>query len=599
MTYTPTAARSGIPPLVCLGLLVLALLSYFQFPGHAYLDSDTQIYVPMFERLRDPALLERDPMVTRPHMAFTLYDELTLAWSRLTGLDFQVVLGLLHVLVRLSLLAGIFLLTRAMGLSDSLALACAGIYALGGRVLGPSVLLVEYEPVPRAFALGPAVLAAGLAAQGSFRAAGVAGATGFLLHATTVAPFWALYCLLLFVPDRPEEMKRRLWGLVPLAAAAVVLKLAAAGQPGVSERQAMLSIIDEAWEKLIRLRASYVYVSLWPAISYWQYGVMAAASLGAYCRLRRFLQPPARFFLAGLPALGILSLPASYLLLEKLKWAMLPQWQPLRGILFLQLFTLLAALVMAFELACKEKRFLAAGFWAALGLAAGHEPRLLFFLAPAALGWLSRSWPRWVGLGITLATAAAQPFGLELWRGSLRSALLVSLVLAALLVAAATLSVRRPAAGASAITAVTAAAFFLVPGGIRFHWSGQKPNPELAVLCQWARAETNVNAVFLFADSGRALEPGVFRARAARALYVDWKSGGQINFFPGFARLWWSRWQQTMEGPFQSHRLAGWREAGIDYLVLSTKNRLADRKPVFENEKFLAYAMSEPQPSAR
>ena len=579
---------SGISGRAWLGLVLLALLSYFQYPGHIYLESDTQIYVPMFERFENLGLLGRDPMAVRAHTAFTLYDELVRAARRVTGLPLEAALGVLHVVVRVTLLAGVFLITRAMGLSEGLALACAGVYALGGVVRGPSVLLVEYEPVPRAFALGPVALGIGFAAHRRYLAAGLAGAAAFLLHATTAAPFWAVYAVLLFVPDEPEEMKARLRGLMPLAAAALALKVAAALQPGVGEPQALLGRVDEAWERLLRMRAAYVWVSEWPSIYFWQYAAMLAAAAAAYWRLRHFIQPVLRFFVTGLVALGVASLPVSYLLLEKLKGAMLPQIQPLRTILFLEMFTMLLALVMAFELACKQQRPAAAAWWAALALAVGVDARLLFVLAPVAIAWLSSSPWRWAGVAAAGAIAWSKPFGMALWKESYRGELLVVLLLAAGMGTAASLLVRRRAAGA-AMAAVVIAAFFLIPGKARFHWSGQPQNPELGAVSDWARWQTDVNAVFLFADAGRGIDPGIFRARAARALYVDWKGGGQMNFFHEFSRIWWFRWQETLAEPFRAERLPRFRELGIDYVVLSPKSRLPDRPPVFENSKYLLY----------
>ncbi|MBI3694633.1 MAG: hypothetical protein HY238_07305, partial [Acidobacteria bacterium] len=527
----------------------------------------------------------------RAHTAFTLYDELVRAARWVTGLPLEAALGVLHVVVRVTLLAGIFLITRAMGLSEGLALACAGVYALGGAVRGPSVLLVEYEPVPRAFALGPVALGIGFAAHRRYLAAGVAGAAAFLLHATTAAPFWAVYAVLLFVPDEPEEMKARLRGLMPLAAAALALKVAATLQAGVGEPQALLGRVDGAWEKLLRMRAAYVWVSEWPPVYFWQYGAMLAAASAAYWRLRHFIQPVLRFFVTGLVVLGVASLPLSYLLLEKLKWAMLPQIQPLRTILFLEMFTALLALVMAFELACKEQRPAAAGWWAAVALAVGVDPRLLFVLAPLAIAWLSSSPWRWAGVAAAGVIAWSQPFGMALWKESYRGELLVVLLLAAGMGTAASLLVRRRVAGAAAVATVVAAAFFLIPGKARFHWSGQPRNPELGAVSDWARRQTDANAVFLFADAGRGIDPGIFRARAARALYVDWKGGGQSNFFHEFSRIWWFRWQETIARPFQAEKLRRFRELGIDYVVLSPKNRLADRPAAFENGKYSVYSL--------
>ncbi len=573
-----------------LAILLFAVLSYVQYPGHTFLESDTQIYVPMLERLEDRALLERDPLVVRTHMAFTLYDEVARGLRRLTGLSLEAVLGVLQVVVRVALLAGIFLITRAMGLSEALALACAGIYALGGWVRGPSVLLVEYEPVPRGFAMGPLVLGIGLAAHRRYLAAGIAGAVAFLLHATAAAAFWVVFAVLLFVPDELEEMKSRFRGLLALAVAVIILKIAASLQPGVTEPQAFLGRIDAAWEKLLRLRAAYVWVDMWPRLYFWQYGLMLAPAAAAFWRLRLFVQPALRFFVVGLSALGLLSLPVSYLLLEKMKLAILPQVQPLRTILFLEMFSMLLALVMAFELACREKRILAAGLWAALAVAIGIDARLLFALAPLAVGFLVGNRLGLLGIAAALSAVLAKPFGMVLWKGTLQDELLVAIVLGALLVGAAVLSVHRRIAGSAAVVTVVLLAFYLVPGRLRFG-SGQQNHPELAALSGWARTHTGVNAVFLFPEAGRGNDPGIFRALAARALYVDWKGGGQINFFHDFARIWWSRWQETMADPFQPERLPHFRELSINYIVLSSGSRLADRRPVFENSKYRVYSV--------
>ena len=50
--------------------------------------------------------------------------------------------------------------------------------------------------------------------------------------------------------------------------------------------------------------------------------------------------------------------------------------------------------------------------------------------------------------------------------------------------------------------------------------------------------------IFVFPDAGHALDPGIFRCDALRAVYVDWKGGGQVNFFREFGEQWWFRWRQ-------------------------------------------------------
>jgi hypothetical protein len=143
------------------------------------------------------------------------------------------------------------------------------------------------------------------------------------------------------------------------------------------------------------------------------------------------------------------------------------------------------------------------------------------------------------------------------------------------------------AAGAFA-PAATLAVFLALPtlGGVvnypKLH------TPELAQLSAWARSSTPADAVFLFADSARGLAPGIFRAEALRAIYVDWKGGGQVNYLGEFGEQWHFRWQQTLAQRFNRSAVPKYSGLGIHYIVLTPKNRLP-RPPEFENSAYLVY----------
>ena len=66
-------------------VLLIAAVSFFWFPGHTILQSDTQIYIPILEHLEDESALKNDIMAVRPHVTFTVYDEVSLTLRRLTG----------------------------------------------------------------------------------------------------------------------------------------------------------------------------------------------------------------------------------------------------------------------------------------------------------------------------------------------------------------------------------------------------------------------------------------------------------------------------------------------------------------------------------
>jgi hypothetical protein len=107
-----------------------------------------------------------------------------------------------------------------------------------------------------------------------------------------------------------------------------------------------------------------------------------------------------------------------------------------------------------------------------------------------------------------------------------------------------------------------------------FAWKGdgapvKLDTPDLRATAEWARQNTEKDAMFLFPDLGRKLEPGIFRARSARAVYVCWKQGGQVNYFASYAEKWWERWSQLLLPGHQAMRYADLRERGVNYLVLT------------------------------
>ena len=77
---------------------------FFQFPGHTWLQQDTQIYLPLLEHRADPTLFHNEILVQNPAAAFTVYDDIALALYRVTGLGFR------------ELLQGLQIITRALGI---------------------------------------------------------------------------------------------------------------------------------------------------------------------------------------------------------------------------------------------------------------------------------------------------------------------------------------------------------------------------------------------------------------------------------------------------------------------------------------------------
>jgi hypothetical protein len=140
-----------------------------------------------------------------------------------------------------------------------------------------------------------------------------------------------------------------------------------------------------------------------------------------------------------------------------------------------------------------------------------------------------------------------------------------------------------------------ASLFFILPFVAHVETYPVLHSPELDDLAKWARESTTKDSLFQFADIGRGLEPGVFRARAVRALYADWKAGGQANFLEQFAKLWSERWTRTAK-PLP---VDAYRELGIDYVVFRARNKAPGRTPAYENKDWVVYDVRNASTSLR
>jgi hypothetical protein len=523
------------------GIVLLTLLGFFLFPGHSFLQSDTQIYLPMLERLHDPALFSRDIVALRPHLAFTIYDEAALLLKRVTGGSFETVLTAEQLVFRALAIWGLVLIALRLGLNATQSFFVAAVMSLGATILGAFVLTVEYEPVPRGFAISLIVFALGLIAAEQPLLAGVAAAVAFLYHPPTTLPFWGLAVLLVLIG------RIRWIILAPLAIAGVVLALFARIQPPGIETASMLRRLDPSQETLQRMRGGYSFVSTWNLNTRLDFAVQTLIAGLAFWRVQKNIDGPLHDFLWGLPIVGLLSVPLSWVLLEHEHWALVPEWQPARAMLFVSLMAALLTAVAAMKATNVVERFL----WLI--------PAFLLPMQHAMVGreihFRPLAFAVAVALGATVLCTFKQGSG-------------AALVLAGLI------------------------PFFAIPESKVVENTSQVETANLRGLAEWARASTPQPALFLFPDSGTSPDPGVFRARALRGLYVDWKSGGQVNYFPDFARQWWTRWVETGSGRWSVGlddfpKLAA---MGVDCVVL--KKPVPGGTPVFSNAGYSVYVVA-------
>ncbi len=522
-------------------IVLLALAGYAFYPGHTWLQSDTQIYTPILDHLFDPALLTKDPIATHAHVTWTIYDDVSLAIRRLSGLSWQTIMAGQQILFRALGLLGCYLLALSFNQGPRAALLATACFGLGATVDGPSVLTIEYEPVPRGFSVMLVLLAAGLCAQRRWRLAMTAAALATLYHPTTTAPFWVALAAVAVI-----EKPARTPACIGMAAAGSLLALSAWLGPGAREPQPWFGAIDEALARIQQLRGAYNWIELWPREWLRQHLLLFGVVILATRRLRDAMP---RFVARAIQALAIFAvaaIPLQWLLLDKLRWVLIPQFQPARAALFLTALTVVLGAVCGW-------RAVAAGRWmeAAAWMAAVYSLPVNRLIVTELWNWKSAA----VTAGLAIAACAA-----------------------------AALDTRRPGlVSAGVLTVAMALPYTLLPDHARLKNYGTLHSSSLDELSAWAAAATPRDSVFLFSDVHRRLEPGVFRAQAQRALYVDWKGGGQVNIMPRLGMEWWRRWMAVGQCRFTLRPLARYGDLGIDYLVVRAGQRPADSVPVFAN----------------
>src|SRR5581483_9048158 len=142
--------------------------------------------------------------------------------------------------------------------------------------------------------------------------------------------------------------------------------------------QSFLWRISPAVESIQRYRAAYNWIGTWGWRTVVQYVLLWAIAMAAYKRIR-----PQRgaLFLVGLPLLGLLSIPFSWIALDELKWGFIPQFQPARAALFVTLFAIVLSAAAGIR-AALASRYLESAAWFLAVFIPPMQPRMFDMLLP-------------------------------------------------------------------------------------------------------------------------------------------------------------------------------------------------------------------------
>jgi hypothetical protein len=520
------------------GVAVCTWLQFSVFPGHTFLQAGTQLSVPMLERLANPGFLSRDLVATHSDLEYTAYDEITLSLAETTGRGFQRTLEFQQIASRAAAVLGILLFALSIGVGEVRALFISAIVNLGALLAGPGVAVVDAEAIPRALAWGPFILSAGLLTREKPLLAGVCAGIALLYDPALTAPFCILVLIVLIIDRHLRRLLRPAFTVICVFA--LLLANLAQLQPGIVEQQPVFSTISSSFAAIQRFRTPQVWVTAWPRAAVFSYLAIWICGVWAVARIWAALNRQCRWLLLALPFTGVLGLTASYILLDRLKWAFVPHIQPAQWLLFTVAFSSFACLTAGSN-AARKRKWIEASLW---------------FLVPFSM-----------------------PLGAELL--SLRLEQFMAAVAFAVVSALCLILFS---------TGRTAAVVLVIPLGAIFLLGSKTPSVPASVdLADWVKQNTWGSSMFLFPDLGRSSAPGDFRARSQRALWVDWNGGALVPLYPSLASVWWDRWQQTMQSGYDPKRLQSDLALPIDYYVLTRAHRLAGIRPVFSNREWVVY----------
>ena len=335
-----------------------------------------------------------------------------------------------------------------------------------------------------------------------------------------------------------------------LAVFALLLANFAQLQPGLPQAKALFDRVPATIADIQQYRLSNVWVSSWARAEMWHYLAIWICGLWATVRIRNQLNCQTRWFLVMMPVIGISSVLASYLLLDRMRWFIIPAIQPAQTVIFVVAFASVTCGIAGIR-AARMRQHCEAVAWLSVVLAFPVSTRVLDFLKPGKL----------VYAAVILTVSAVFTVAVARWREKNIEALSLAVPIVVMLWAGALSGAHRQNIRASPV----------------------------AEISDWAGQNTWGGSMFLFPDAGRAGYPGMFRAMAKRAVWVDWTTGEQAAYFDSFADEWWRRWHDTMEGGFSTERLRSMLSLPIDYYVLKRADALADVRPVFTTRELLVY----------
>lgn len=366
--------RHGLLILLC--LVAAAWFEFQVYPGHSYLEGETQLLVPMLERLDTPGFLSRDLVASNPTFAYTIYDEITQAIHSAGRLNFETALLRQQILFRFAALLGVFLLARALRVAPFAAVVLSGAVNAITRLAAPESFVTNPEATPAAFSFSLVLLAAGLLVHRRPLLAGLAAGVALLYEPTAAAAFWVLIIVAWLADSTDRKLMRPVWPVLVIFA--LILANLVQLQAGLGSGPNITGRLSNAAIHLTQLRTPSGWVTLWIKHEIWSYLFLITAGMWALVRIARHSTRLANWVFIGLALSGLVSVVAAlFLLAERSQLA--TAMPPARNLAFTVAVSALLCGAASYH-AAREARWIESLPWAALLLATIFNSQVLDLL---------------------------------------------------------------------------------------------------------------------------------------------------------------------------------------------------------------------------
>ena len=363
--------------LILLGLLVVTWFEFEVYPGHSYLQSETQLLVPMLERLDTPGFLSRDLVATNPTFSYTIYDEMTQSLHAGAKLTLEQALRDQQVLFRFAAVLGVFLIARALKVMPAAALLLSGSVNAITYLAAPNAFVTNPEATPVAFAVPLVLLAAGLLVNRGPLLAGLAGGLALLYDPVTAAAFWAPVIAASLFDRALRKSLRSIWP--SLAVFGLILANLVQLQAGLGAGQELTGRLSEAGVQLTKLRTPSVWVSQWKWQADGSYLLLLILGGFALSRVWTRTDGITRWMTVGLAFSGYMSTAIAFVLMSA-HLQVATEMTPAKNLSFSVVITLLLCGTASWH-AAQKQRWVHSLPWMALLIAGILNAQLIDLLS--------------------------------------------------------------------------------------------------------------------------------------------------------------------------------------------------------------------------